>query len=102
MIPRPPRSTLFPYTTLFRSVHDVDGNDASTSQTSFNVTDAPLTDTTPLKTIHGTEGLANKNVSLMPSADPHPHAPVVYFILSNLNSAGAQVATPPPLTLLPA
>src|SRR2546430_5628423 len=24
MIRRPPRSTLFPYTTLFRSVHDVD------------------------------------------------------------------------------
>src|SRR5689334_24788525 len=24
MIPRPPRSTLFPYTTLFRSVQDVD------------------------------------------------------------------------------
>src|SRR5687767_15648166 len=23
MIPRPPRSTLFPYTTLFRSVHDL-------------------------------------------------------------------------------
>src|SRR5258705_6831839 len=25
MIRRPPRSTLFPYTTLFRSVHDRDG-----------------------------------------------------------------------------
>src|SRR2546425_7996408 len=24
MIRRPPRSTLFPYTTLFRSVHDID------------------------------------------------------------------------------
>src|SRR2546426_2410541 len=26
MIRRPPRSTLFPYTTLFRSVHDLDPN----------------------------------------------------------------------------
>src|SRR5438034_2494070 len=26
MIPRPPRSTLFPYTTLFRSLHDVRGD----------------------------------------------------------------------------
>src|SRR2546425_2017921 len=26
MIRRPPRSTLFPYTTLFRSRHDVDGD----------------------------------------------------------------------------
>src|SRR2546426_5308391 len=26
MIRRPPRSTLFPYTTLFRSVHDASGN----------------------------------------------------------------------------
>src|SRR3712207_9567623 len=26
MIRRPPRSTLFPYTTLFRSVYDADGN----------------------------------------------------------------------------
>src|SRR5687768_17710027 len=26
MIRRPPRSTLFPYTTLFRSIHDMHGN----------------------------------------------------------------------------
>src|SRR2546425_11933732 len=29
MIRRPPRSTLFPYTTLFRSVHAVDGRPAA-------------------------------------------------------------------------
>src|ERR1043166_9970253 len=29
MIRRPPRSTLFPYTTLFRSQHDHHGDDAS-------------------------------------------------------------------------
>src|SRR2546429_8041076 len=29
MIRRPPRSTLFPYTTLFRSYHDVDSNEMS-------------------------------------------------------------------------
>src|SRR3712207_7417436 len=27
MIRRPPRSTLFPYTTLFRSLWDIDGNE---------------------------------------------------------------------------
>src|SRR3712207_6973289 len=27
MIRRPPRSTLFPYTTLFRSAHDIDHSD---------------------------------------------------------------------------
>src|SRR2546430_9684576 len=31
MIRRPPRSTLFPYTTLFRSVHGVRGNQESAS-----------------------------------------------------------------------
>src|SRR5205814_9789595 len=30
LIPPPPRSTLFPYTTLFRSHPDVDNNDATT------------------------------------------------------------------------
>src|SRR5256885_7318075 len=29
MIRRPPRSTLFPYTTLFRSLHDLDGRPRS-------------------------------------------------------------------------
>src|SRR5688572_30880043 len=28
MLPRPPRSTLFPYTTLFRSVHGLRGREA--------------------------------------------------------------------------
>src|SRR5260370_15713209 len=32
MIRRPPRSTLFPYTTLFRSLLPAPGSDASTSQ----------------------------------------------------------------------
>src|SRR3712207_7702248 len=32
MIRRPPRSTLFPYTTLFRSQHGVDGDRAHASQ----------------------------------------------------------------------
>src|SRR3712207_7674390 len=32
MIRRPPRSTLFPYTTLFRSVHDLPVEDAPVEQ----------------------------------------------------------------------
>src|SRR3712207_8923305 len=40
MIRRPPRSTLFPYTTLFRSYHD-DGN-ASRRQTLDNLIDTVL------------------------------------------------------------
>src|SRR5437016_10281094 len=32
MIPRPPRSTLFPYTTLFRSKHDLRANDGYLGQ----------------------------------------------------------------------
>src|SRR2546430_10188298 len=33
MIRRPPRSTLFPYTTLFRSVADADGEDVGRDRT---------------------------------------------------------------------
>src|SRR5438034_6217266 len=32
MIPRPPRSTLFPYTTLFRSSHGVEGGGGARSR----------------------------------------------------------------------
>src|SRR5256884_3660156 len=35
MIRRPPRSTLFPYTTLFRSVKDADGNVISNPTVTF-------------------------------------------------------------------
>src|SRR5438445_2880896 len=46
MIRRSPRSTLFPYTTLFRSVADTDGKTASSSNTTLAVADAALSDTT--------------------------------------------------------
>ena len=41
MIRRPPRSTLFPYTTLFRSQPDVAGTTTSLAATTFNF-DLPL------------------------------------------------------------
>src|SRR3712207_7385265 len=36
MIRRPPRSTLFPYTTLFRSKYDTDGRDIHATMTEGN------------------------------------------------------------------
>src|SRR5258706_12856480 len=42
MTPRPPRSTLFPYTTLFRSLTVNDG--ATTTTTHFQVTVTPVND----------------------------------------------------------
>src|SRR2546427_8126374 len=46
MIRRPPRSTLFPYTTLFRSVQASDGTLSSTQTFSIAVSDvAPSTPT---------------------------------------------------------
>src|SRR2546428_6380703 len=41
MIRRPPRSTLFPYTTLFRSGHDNDGDDHGDVKPRV-VTEAPV------------------------------------------------------------
>src|SRR5688572_31576570 len=44
MIPRPPRSTLFPYTTLFRSSHfKVFDDNVEQTVTNFSPTEAPLT-----------------------------------------------------------
>src|SRR5258708_7132149 len=47
MIRRPPRSTLFPYTTLFRSVHGTSTTDSFT----FTVTDSHGQTATALETI---------------------------------------------------
>src|SRR3712207_7702812 len=41
MIRRPPRSTLFPYTTLFRSNSKLCSNDIGTTGTSFNASSDP-------------------------------------------------------------
>src|SRR5256884_2376269 len=40
MIRRPPRSTLFPYTTLFRSVKDANGNPVAGVAVTFSATGA--------------------------------------------------------------
>src|SRR5438445_8228415 len=45
MIPRPPRSTLFPYTTLFRS-------DLSTTTLTINLSDATLVADNQTKTVN--------------------------------------------------
>src|SRR5437868_9040132 len=50
MIPRPPRSTLFPYTTLFRSVNVSASNDASP-----NGSDSALASTTSTPRRRGVE-----------------------------------------------
>src|SRR2546422_2278024 len=42
MIRRPPRSTLFPYTTLFRSIYDLGGNFASGKSTGLGNNTNPL------------------------------------------------------------
>src|SRR3712207_8904891 len=42
MIRRPPRSTLFPYTTLFRSVHQIDHIDEYLSACQLGITMASL------------------------------------------------------------
>src|SRR5256885_9127450 len=52
MIRRPPRSTLFPYTTLFRStVKDGDG-DLSTTTLTINLSDATLVADNQTKTVN--------------------------------------------------
>src|SRR3712207_7582505 len=42
MIRRPPRSTLFPYTTLFRSARVADGDDPAAAREFFDERDAAL------------------------------------------------------------
>src|SRR2546426_7961770 len=55
MIRRPPRSTLFPYTTLFRSVGDVGPNHyvqlVNTDFAIFNKTGAPIFGPVPTNTL---------------------------------------------------
>src|SRR5260370_32917541 len=67
MIRRPPRSTLFPYTTLFRSPCPINFDDyltliRSQSTGKANVTDASLKKALGTLELEGTEGLLERSV----------------------------------------
>src|SRR5256885_13063692 len=68
MIRRPPRSTLFPYTTLFRSELDALGAMRATVQGRLIRTDAPLGG--PIALVH--EMTKARYVALVADAEPGP------------------------------
>jgi hypothetical protein len=89
--------------TVSLTVHDVDGsvgNDISTNKTSFNVADAPLTDTTTATTVNGTAGQANTNVVLMAFTDDNSFASAGEFSVKNLVWGGTLTGTVPTVTIV--
>ena len=82
------------------NVADVAGGTITLSQTSFNVADAPLSDTTLARTINTIEGQANTNVVLMTFTDANPFAPVADFSVTNVNWVGTLAGTLPTISLV--
>ena len=82
------------------NVADVAGGTITLSQTSFNVADAPLSDTTLARTINTIEGQANTNVVLMTFTDANPFAPVGDFSATNFNWVGTLAGTLPTISLV--
>ncbi|MBS0264087.1 MAG: hypothetical protein JSS02_19280, partial [Planctomycetes bacterium] len=82
------------------TVHDVDGQEVSSSQTTFSITDAPLTDTTPTKVINGTEGAALSSVVLMTFSDANPFDTAGDFSVKTLNWGGPLAGASPTVTIV--
>src|SRR3989449_11083463 len=79
MIRRPPRSTLFPYTTLFRSSHDRDDRHRPTQAS------GPLLHAGPRQRLH----------LLLEMADAVPHAAPIHFQFRLAGSASADAPRQP-------
>src|SRR5438477_2056040 len=62
MIPRPPRSTLFPYTTLFRSILKVQSLDPATLRASMDLY---------LATMYGPSGLSRAEREMLARSEEH-------------------------------
>ncbi len=86
--------------TVALTVHDAGGNNVSTTGTSFSMADAALTDTTPVATVNGTEGVAQTNVTLMTFTDANPFAPAGDFSVSSHNYGGTLAGTAPTLSIV--
>ncbi len=82
------------------TVNDVDGSSVQTKQSSFDVADAALTDSTPPTTISGTEGLANTNVVLMTFSDANPFAPPSDYSVTSLDWGGTLAGTTPTVSIV--
>ncbi len=87
--------------TVSVTVNDVDGSSVATNDTQVSVADAPLTDTTPMATVHGGVGTANTNVVLMTFTDANPFAVAGDFSISSQNFGGTLAGTSPTLSVLP-
>ena len=61
------------------SVTDTEGGSFATANTTINVVDAPLTDTTPATTFSATSGTSTGNVVLATYSDANPFADVADF-----------------------
>jgi hypothetical protein len=70
------------------TVNDADGASVSTSKTSVNVADAPLTDTTTTTTLNVTRGMGFSNVVLAQFTDANPFAQASDFANISVNWGG--------------
>jgi hypothetical protein len=75
------------------TVNDADGSSVQASKTSFNVADAPLTDTTLASTINAVAGTSTGTVVLATFTDGDPAAPLSDFTPS-VNWGGTLVGPP--------
>ncbi|MBS0262670.1 MAG: hypothetical protein JSS02_12020 [Planctomycetes bacterium] len=86
--------------TVSLTVTDQAGRHASTSGTSFHVTDAPLTDTTTNTTISGTEGQTQTSVVLMTFQDGNPFGSASDFSVTALDWGGTLAGTAPNISII--
>ncbi len=70
------------------------GNSFTTSNTSFNVTDAALTNTTPVQTFSAVEGASTGQVVLATFTDADPYAVASDYTVNVTNWGGATEGTP--------
>ena len=75
------------------TVNDADGNSVQTGNSSFHVTDAPLSDATPFSTVNAVEGSGTGPVVLATFTDGNPYAQSSDFT-PVVNWGGSVVGTP--------
>src|SRR2546427_8973998 len=97
MIRRPPRSTLFPYTTLFRSVQASDGTLSSTQTFSIAVSDvAPSTPTDSNAAANTVaEGASAGTLVGITASSTDVNGPAVtYSLIADSSSGGFTINSP--------
>src|SRR5687767_1437081 len=106
MIRRPPRSTLFPYTTLFRSPNCTSGTYFVTSSPSTNATNPPSTTNQSVSTTGGSltvaAGRADLSITKTDSPDPVATGGTLAYTINVTNSGPDDASAVKVVDTLPA